>query len=92
LAISFALPIFGQEKEEDNSFRYRAIPASPQLAQQLEPINRQLDEAFNKHDAAAVAALFSTNATLVCLNRVKEGSEPGWVGQAVATLEPRVRS
>jgi ketosteroid isomerase-like protein len=28
-------------------------------------INRQLDEAFNKHDAVAVAALFTTNATLV---------------------------
>ena len=27
--------------------------------------NRQLDEAFNKHDAAAVVALFTTNATLV---------------------------
>jgi energy-converting hydrogenase Eha subunit A len=65
LAISFALPIFGQEKEEDNSFRYHAILASPQLAQQLDVINRQLDEAFNKHDAVAVAALFTTNATLV---------------------------
>ena len=65
LAIRFALPAIAQEKEEANSFRYRAIPASPELAQQLEPINRQLDEAFNKHDAVAVAALFTTNATLV---------------------------
>ena len=30
-----------------------------------------------------------SSATLVCLNRAKEGSEPGWVGQAVATLEPK---
>jgi hypothetical protein len=37
----------------------------PTLAQQLDVINRQLDEAFNKHDAVAVAALFTTNATLV---------------------------
>jgi ketosteroid isomerase-like protein len=65
LAISFALPIFAQEKEEANPFLYRAILASPQLAQQLDVINRQLDEAFNKHDAVAVAALFTTNATLV---------------------------
>jgi len=65
LAIGFALPTFAQEKEEANPFLYRAILASPQLAQQLEPINRQLDEAFNKHDAVAVAALFTTNATLV---------------------------
>ena len=65
LAISFALPTFAQEKEEANPFLYRAILASPQLAQQLDAINRQLDEAFNKHDAVAVAALFTTNATLV---------------------------
>jgi ketosteroid isomerase-like protein len=65
LAISFALPIFGQENDQANSFLYRAIPASPQLAQQLDETNRQLDEAFNRHDAAAVAALFTTNAILV---------------------------
>jgi ketosteroid isomerase-like protein len=65
LAISFALPILAQEKEEANPFLYRAILASPQLAQQLDVINRQLDEAFNKHDAVAAAALFTTNATLV---------------------------
>ena len=65
LAISFALPASAQEKEEANPFLYRAILASPQLAQQLDVINRQLDEACNKHDAVAVAALFTTNATLV---------------------------
>ena len=36
LAISFALPAIAQEKEETNPFLYRAIPASPQLAQELE--------------------------------------------------------
>jgi ketosteroid isomerase-like protein len=65
LAVSFALPIFGQKKEEANFFLYRAIPANPQLAQQLEPINSQIDEAFNKHDAVAIAALFTSNATLI---------------------------
>ena len=65
LAIRFALPAIAQEKEETNPFLYRAIPASPQIAQQLDVINRQLDEASNKHDAVAVAALFTTNATLV---------------------------
>jgi hypothetical protein len=42
-----------------------SIPANPQLVQQLDVINRQLDEAFNKHDAVAVAALFTRNAILV---------------------------
>jgi ketosteroid isomerase-like protein len=65
MAISLAVPASAQEKEEANPFLYRAILASPQLAQQLDVINRQLDEAFNKHDAVAVAALFTTNATLV---------------------------
>ena len=44
LAISFALPIFSQEKEGANPFLYRAILATPQLAQQLDPINSQWDE------------------------------------------------
>jgi hypothetical protein len=35
LAISFAMPIFAQEKEEPTPFLYRAIPASPQIAQRL---------------------------------------------------------
>jgi uncharacterized protein (TIGR02246 family) len=65
LAISFAMPIFAQEKEEPTPFLYRAIPASPQIAQQLDAINSQFDAAINKHDADAVAALFTTKATLV---------------------------
>jgi uncharacterized protein (TIGR02246 family) len=65
LAISFALPILAQEKEEANPFLYRAIPAKPEIAQQLDATNSQFDEAINKHDAAAVAALFTANATLV---------------------------
>jgi uncharacterized protein (TIGR02246 family) len=65
LAISLAFPTFGQEKEEANPFPFRAIAASPQIAQELDVINRQYEEAFNKHDAVDVAALFTANATLV---------------------------
>jgi len=65
LAISFALPIFSQEKEGANPFLYRAILATPQLAQQLDPINSQWDEAFNRHDAVAVAAFYTAKAILV---------------------------
>jgi uncharacterized protein (TIGR02246 family) len=65
LAISPTLPAIAQEKEEANPFLYRAILATPQIAQQLEPTNRQYEEAWNKHDAVAVAALFTANATLV---------------------------
>jgi ketosteroid isomerase-like protein len=73
LAISFALPAFAQEKEVPNPFR--AIPASPQIAQQLEPINSQYDEAFNKHDVAAVAAFFTANATLVAPRETFSGRD-----------------
>jgi ketosteroid isomerase-like protein len=64
-AIGPALPTIAQEKEEANPFLYRAILATPQLAQQLDPINSQFDEAFNKRDAVAVAALFTEKATIV---------------------------
>jgi hypothetical protein len=50
LAISFALPIFAQEKEDVKPFPFTPIPAGPQLVQQIEAINQKFDEAFNKHD------------------------------------------
>jgi hypothetical protein len=54
LGISFALPIFAQEKEDVKPFPFTPIPAGPQLVQQIEAINQKFDEAFNKHDAVAV--------------------------------------
>jgi uncharacterized protein (TIGR02246 family) len=51
LAISFALPISAQQNTVD-----------PEVRQQIEAVLRQFDEAFNKHDAAAIAALFTPEA------------------------------
>jgi uncharacterized protein (TIGR02246 family) len=34
----------------------------PEVRQQIEAVLRQFDEAFNKHDAAAIAALFTPEA------------------------------
>ena len=62
LAISFALPTLAREKEEVKPFTFTPIPAGPQLVQQIEAINQKFDEAFNKHDAAAVGALYTANA------------------------------
>ena len=62
LAIYFALPTFAQEKEDVKPFPFTPIPAGPQLVQQIEGINQKFDEAFNKHDAAAVGALYTANA------------------------------
>jgi hypothetical protein len=44
LAISFALPIFAQEKEDVKPFPFTPIPAGPQLAQQIEGFNREFGE------------------------------------------------
>src|SRR5690242_2183853 len=49
LAISFALPTFAQTVD-------------PQTRQQIEAAEKNYDVAFNKNDAAAVAALFTTDA------------------------------
>jgi ketosteroid isomerase-like protein len=56
---------FAEEKEEVNPFPFRAIAASPQIGQQLEAINLKFDEAFNKHDATALGALYIANAAQV---------------------------
>src|SRR6478672_4363891 len=62
LVISFALPIFAEEKQDAQPFPFNPIPAGPQLVQQIEAINQKFDEASNKHDAAAVGALYTASA------------------------------
>jgi ketosteroid isomerase-like protein len=66
LAISFALPIFAQEKAATPAVSnpFQPIPAGPALVQQLEAMNEKFDEAFNKHDATAVASFYTANANL----------------------------
>jgi ketosteroid isomerase-like protein len=54
-----------KRKRRLNPFPFTPIPAGPQLVQQIEAINRKFDEAIDKHDAAAVAAFFTANGTLV---------------------------
>jgi hypothetical protein len=71
LAISFALPIFAQEKEEVKPFPFTPIPAGPQLVQQIEAINRKFDEAIDKH----VAAFFTANGTLVTPQGIFSGRD-----------------
>jgi hypothetical protein len=52
------LPIFAQGKKDVKPFPFNPIPAGPQLVQQIEALNQKFDEVFNKHDAAAVGALY----------------------------------
>jgi hypothetical protein len=60
LTISFALPTIAQEKEEVN----------PKILAGIQANDKAYDDAFNKHDPAAIAALFSENAVLVIRGEV----------------------
>lgn len=55
LAIGFAVSTLAQEKDA----------VDPQTRQQLEAIDKIFDEAYNKNDAAAIAALFTKDAVLI---------------------------
>jgi uncharacterized protein (TIGR02246 family) len=55
LAISFALSAFAQQKDT----------VDPQIIEQLQEEDKNFEEAYNKHDAAAIAALFTDDAILV---------------------------
>ena len=55
LLISFASPIFAQQKET----------VDPQTIEQLIAFGKKYDEAENNNDAASLAALFTEDAVLV---------------------------
>jgi uncharacterized protein (TIGR02246 family) len=52
LAIGLAVPVLAQEENT----------VDPQVRQQVEAAQAKYDEAFNKNDAAAIAALFTQDA------------------------------
>ena len=55
LALGDAVPAFAQEKDT----------VDPQIRQQLDALSEKYTEAFNKNDAAAIAALFTQDAVEV---------------------------
>jgi ketosteroid isomerase-like protein len=55
LVISFALPVFAQQKDT----------VDPQIRQQIDALDKKIGEAYSKDDAAAVAALFTEDGVLV---------------------------
>jgi uncharacterized protein (TIGR02246 family) len=70
LAISFALPSFAQEKNT----------VDPEVHQQIEALLAKGDEAYNKHDAAALAAGYTEDAVFVGGGG---GPEPHYGRQAI---------
>ena len=71
LTISFALPTIALEKEEVN----------PKILAAIQANDKAYDDAFNKHDPAAIAALFSENAVLV----IRSGGGGGIVLRQLVT-------
>jgi len=55
LVISFAVPSIAQEKNT----------VDPEVLQQIEAVYMKYDDAYNKNDAAAIAALFTQDAVEV---------------------------
>ena len=48
-AFGFVMPVFAQEQNT----------VDPEVRQQIEAVHMKFYEAYNKHDAAAIAALFT---------------------------------
>ena len=67
LAISFALPTFAQQKDtaDPRIVQQRDLLGVAKAVDESGELHRKLDEAYNKNDAAAVAALFTKDALLV---------------------------
>ena len=55
LAISFALPTFAQAQNT----------VAPQVREEIEALSKKFQEAYDKHDAAAIAALYTEDAVEV---------------------------
>ena len=73
LTISFALPTIAQEKEEVN----------PKILAGIQANNKAFDDAFNKRDPAAIAALYSENAVLVVRGGGSEGDSTPAPGDTI---------
>jgi hypothetical protein len=66
LVIGLAGPAFARQKDATN----------PQVLQQLEEIGRKQDEAYNRNDAAGVAAPFTNNVVWLSLWGLVYGGRP----------------
>ena len=67
LAISFPLPTFAQEQNG----------VDPELRQQIEAVLTKYEDAFNKNDAAAIAAFYTADAAEIFEKESAGGSACG---------------
>jgi uncharacterized protein (TIGR02246 family) len=77
LAISFGLPTFAQQKDaaDRRIVQQRDLLGSPSSLGEFGELSQKLDEAYNKNDAAAVAALFTEDALLVAPDGMFSGRQ-----------------
>jgi ketosteroid isomerase-like protein len=77
LAISFALPTFAQQKDtaDQRIVQQRDLLGVAKALDEFGEINRGLDEAYDRNDAAAVAALFTEDALLVAPDGMFSGRQ-----------------
>jgi uncharacterized protein (TIGR02246 family) len=81
LAISFALPTFAQQTNTSDQ----------QLREQLVPLDKKVDEAFNNNDAAALAALYTEDAIKVTPQGPIHGRQAieKWLAEVFKTWHPK---
>jgi uncharacterized protein (TIGR02246 family) len=65
LAIGFAVPTFAQQRDTVDA----------KIDQQIRALSMKFDEAFNKNDAAAVAAFYTEDAVYVAQHRTSHGRQ-----------------
>ena len=77
LAISFALLTFAQQKNttDQRIVQQRDLLGVAKALDEFGEINQGLDEAYNRNDAAAVAALFTEDALLVAPDGMFRGRQ-----------------
>ena len=77
LAIGFALPTFAQQKDtaDPRIVQQRDLLGVAKALDEFGELHQELDEAYNKNDAAAVAALFTKDALLVAPDGMFSGRQ-----------------
>jgi ketosteroid isomerase-like protein len=77
LAIGFAFPTFAQQKDTADSriVQQRDLLGDVKAPEQFGELSQKLDEAYNKNDAAAVAALFTEDSLLVASDGMFSGRQ-----------------
>jgi uncharacterized protein (TIGR02246 family) len=86
LAISFALPTYAQQKDVADAriAQQRDLLGDVKALAEFGDLHRKLDEAYDKNDAAAVAALFTEDALFVAPDGMFSGRQAIEISHAEA--------